>query len=98
MQTAKNYNVLRVSQNLKALGALKSNQPKAEILKTYTGWGGLREAIYTPEVYRELKKLLTANEIASLKQNRGHPHLHIEATPSFLIVQRLGILISGLGD
>jgi len=68
MQTAKNYNVLRVSQNLKALGALKSKQPEADILKNYTGWGGLREAIYTPEVYRELKKLLTANEIASLKQ------------------------------
>lgn len=62
------YNSARVARNLKVIAELKSNNPKACTLKQYTGWGGLREAIYTPEIYRQLKQLLTQDEITSIKK------------------------------
>ena len=48
----------RVEKNLQVLKLLAkddiniSEKERTEILKGYTGWGGLREAIYTPSVYR----------------------------------------------
>ena len=44
----------RVEKNLKVLKLLKDNdaninaEEKRAILNEYTGWGGMREAIYTP--------------------------------------------------
>ena len=65
----------RVKQNLKALEALANNNKKAAIspdaLKSYSGWGGLREAIFTPAIYRELKKHLNDDEINSIKKTLG---------------------------
>jgi adenine-specific DNA methylase len=46
---------------------LKSLATK-DLLKSYSGWGGLREAVYTPSVYKEMKKILTQDEITTLKQ------------------------------
>lgn len=51
----------RIEKNLKALKLLSNNDPniseeqKREVLNTYSGWGGLRDAIFTPSVYRQLK-------------------------------------------
>ena len=61
-------NTERYHQNLAILSSFKNNEADPELLKQYTGWGGLRKAIYTPEVYKELKKNLTPQEITSLKQ------------------------------
>ena len=58
----------RYTQNLQIIASFKSNKATPDLLRKYTGWGGLRKAIYTPEVYQELKKSLTSEEITSLKQ------------------------------
>jgi type I restriction-modification system DNA methylase subunit len=54
--------------NLHILSAFKNNTAPLSLLKQYTGWGGLRKAIYTPAVYHELRKSLTGEEITSLKK------------------------------
>ena len=61
-------NTERYHQNLAILSSFKNNEADPELLKQYTGWGGLRKAIYTPEVYKELKKNLTPHELTSLTQ------------------------------
>lgn len=64
----------RVENNLRVLKLLSNNdssineQQKREILNTYSGWGGLREAIFTPSIYRQLKCYLTDDEISSVKK------------------------------
>ena len=46
----------RIEKNLKVLKLLSNNDPsineeqKRELLNTYSGWGGLRDAIYTPHI------------------------------------------------
>lgn len=62
------FNVQRVQQNLDAIAELHKKNPNLEILKHYTGWGGLREAVYTPDVYRVLKKSLSEQAIISIKK------------------------------
>lgn len=57
----------RYLNNIEVLKNLKHN-PQPELLKSYTGWGGLREAIYTPTIYKQLLQVLTREEIVSLKQ------------------------------
>lgn len=61
-------NVERYHQNLAVIASFKNSQACPDLLKTYSGWGGLRKAVYTPEVYKELKKSLTSEEITCLKQ------------------------------
>ena len=52
----------RVEKNLQVLQLLANNElnmskeEKIKILNQYTGWGRLRDAIYIPSVYKELKK------------------------------------------
>ncbi len=58
----------RYQQNLSVLKQLKNGKVSAEILRQYSGWGGLREAIYTPAVYQELKTLVGEAAIKSLKK------------------------------
>jgi len=59
----------RVEKNLKVLKLLKDNDAninaaeKRAILNEYTGWGGMREAIYTPSVYRQLNPSWNVFEI-----------------------------------
>lgn len=62
------FNVQRVQQNLQALAELKAKKPNPEVLKRYTGWGGLRSAIFTPDIYRVLKKNLSDETITSIKK------------------------------
>ena len=61
-------NLDRVQLNLHALTELREKTPNHNILKQYTGWGGMRSAMFTPEVYRSLKKVCTDNEITSIKK------------------------------
>lgn len=61
-------NEQRYTKNLEIITLFKNGVAGAELLKDYSGWGGLREAIYTPDVYKELKKVLSQDEIYSLKQ------------------------------
>jgi hypothetical protein len=75
------YNVQRVQQNLMALAELNTKTPTPEVLKQYTGWGGLRHAIFTPEVYRSLKKNLSDEAIASIKKTISNAYY----TPQTLI-------------
>ena len=42
------FNLERSTQNLQVLASFKNNKATPELLKHYTGWGGLREAVYTP--------------------------------------------------
>ena len=58
---------LRVNANIQALASLTSPLPCLETLKNYSGWGGLKEAIYTPEVYRQLKRILSDDDITAIK-------------------------------
>ncbi|MBA2710086.1 MAG: SAM-dependent DNA methyltransferase [Tatlockia sp.] len=62
------FNVQRVEHNLQALAELKSKNPNPEILKQYSGWGGLRNAIFTPDVYRVLKRHVSDEAISSIKK------------------------------
>ena len=78
----------RSTQNLSILASFKNNGEDPELLKQYTGWGGLRKAIYTPEVYRELKKSLTPQEISSLKQTLSSAYY----TPAKLVQFIYGFL------
>ena len=65
----------RVEKNLKVLKLLSNNDPsineeqKIEVLNGYSGWGGLRDAIFSPYVYRQLKRYLTDDEISSIKKS-----------------------------
>lgn len=45
----------RTNQNLEIISAFKNKTATQNLLKNYTGWGGLRKAIYTPGIYKELK-------------------------------------------
>ena len=74
-------NTERSTQNLAILASFKNNKAAPDLLKQYTGWGGLRKAVYTPEVYKELKKSLTSEEITSLKQTLNSAYY----TPASLV-------------
>lgn len=63
------YNVQRVHLNLQALAELEKNNPNPDVLKRYTGWGGLRSAIFNPEIYRDLKKFASDKDILSIKKS-----------------------------
>jgi len=77
----------RIEQNLKVLELLSNNNPaiSAEqtrtILNTYSGWGGLRDAVFTPSVYRRLKSYLTDDEISSVKKTVNSAYY----TPDLLV-------------
>ena len=77
----------RIEKNLKVLKLLSNNDPsineeqKREVLNGYTGWGGLREAIFTRYVYRQLKHYLTDDEISSIKKSVNSAYY----TPDLLV-------------
>ncbi len=59
----------RHEANLLVLKKLKSNEPLThEDIQQYSGWGGLRDCIYDKTIYRDLKKLMSDEEIQSIKQ------------------------------
>ena len=77
----------RVEKNLKALSLLKDNdvninaEDKRAILNEYTGWGGMRDAIYTPSIYKELKCYLNDDEIGQIKKTTRSAYY----TPKLLV-------------
>jgi type I restriction-modification system DNA methylase subunit len=77
----------RVEKNLKALKLLQENNlnikdnEKRTILNEYTGWGGLRAAIYNPSVYRKLKCYLSDDEISLIKKTTRSAYY----TPELLV-------------
>ena len=77
----------RIEKNLKVLKLLSKNdsdiseEQKREVLNTYSGWGGLRDAIFTPFVYRQLKYYLTDDEISSVKKTINSAYY----TPDLLV-------------
>ena len=77
----------RVERNLRVLKLLSNNdssineEQKKAILNEYSGWGGLKEAIFTPSVYRRLKYYLTDDEISSVKKTVNSAYY----TPDLLV-------------
>lgn len=88
----------RVEKNLQVLQLLANNElnmskeEKIKILNQYTGWGGLRAAIYNPSVYKELKKYLSDAKITSIKQSTNSAYYTPELLIKFIwsIISRLG--------
>ena len=77
----------RVEKNLKALKLLQENDTsisdlkKRSILNEYTGWGGLRSAIYTPSIFKKLKYYLNDDEISQIKKTTRSAYY----TPELLV-------------
>jgi type I restriction-modification system DNA methylase subunit len=77
----------RVEKNLKVLKLLANtdcrlcSEEQRAILNEYTGWGGLRDAIYTPHIYKELKHYLSDAKIESIKNSTSSAYY----TPSLLV-------------
>lgn len=67
--TTEVFNIQRVQQNLAVLAELETKNPRPDILKKYTGWGGLRNAIFTPDIYCNLKRHLSEKAITSIKNS-----------------------------
>ncbi len=88
---------LAVLELLKAKGANKDdNVANLDLLKKYTGWGGLREAIFTPNIYKELKNHLTDSEINSFKQTIGSAYYTPELLIKFMWSSLISMGFSGL--
>lgn len=88
----------RVDNNLQVLKLIAnknsniSTEEKRAILNKYTGWGGLRDAIYTPSVYKELKKYLSDAKIESIKQSTNSAYYTPELLIKFIwsMLRRIG--------
>ena len=59
---------MRSEKNLEVLKNLKTGCFNPALLRQYSGWGGLRDDIYTPKIYSEIKKILTPEEIVNIKK------------------------------
>ncbi len=90
----------RIKKNLEVLAALSNYDNKAEInqelLNQYSGFGGLREAIFTPSVFRELKRYLTDDEINSVKKTLGSAYYTPELLVKFIWTALVRMGFSGL--
>ena len=72
----------RVEQNIEVLKSLtKKENITPETLKNYSGWGGLRDAVYNPDIYKELKSHLSEDEIDSIKRTLSSAYY----TPELLV-------------
>ena len=77
----------RVDNNLQVLKLMAnknsniSPEEKREILNKYTGWGGLREVIYTPSIYKKLKCYLNDDKIGQIKKTTRNAYY----TPELLV-------------
>lgn len=86
-----NFNHQRVQKNLQALAELKSKKPNPAVLKQYTGWGGLRNAIFTPNVYKELKGYVSNQDLISIKKTLTNAYYTPQELIKF-IYQALSLL------
>lgn len=86
----------RIKKNIEVLAALANSSNKSEVsqelLNQYSGFGGLREAIFTPHVYKELKRYLTDDEINSVKKTIGSAYYTPELLVKFMwtALERMG--------
>jgi hypothetical protein len=72
----------RAGQNLEVLKSLtKKENITPETLKNYSGWGGLKDAISNPDIYKELKSQLSDDEIDSIKRTLSSAYY----TPELLV-------------
>ena len=72
----------RAGQNLEVLKSLtKKETITPETLKNYSGWGGLKDAISNPDIYKELKSQLSDDEIDSIKRTLSSAYY----TPELLV-------------
>ena len=63
------FNVERVQRNLQVLTELRKETPNPDVLKQYAGWGGLRSAMFTPDIYSLIKKTCSEREVSSIKKS-----------------------------
>ena len=61
-------NTQRYVTNLDIIAQFKKGTVTNELLKGFSGWGGLKKAIEQPEIYNYMNTLLTHEEISSLKK------------------------------
>ncbi len=61
-------NVERIKKNVDIILELKKDQPNMELLKSYSGWGGLRDGMYTPSIYHAIKNTMSDDELSSIKK------------------------------
>ena len=92
----------RVEKNLRVLKLLSNNdcsineQHRREILNDYSGFGGLGESIFTPSIYRELKRYLTDDEINSIKNTVTSAYYTPELLVKFIWAALVRMGFSGL--
>ena len=61
------FDETRVSNNIEIIRKITNNEVLTKLdAKTYSGWGGMRDAIFTPSIYKQLKDLLSDEEIGIL--------------------------------
>jgi len=86
----------RIKKNIEVLAALANNSNKSEVsqelLNQYSGWGGLKEVIYNPSVYTELKRYLNEEEINSVRKTLGSAYYTPELLVKFMwtALERMG--------
>ncbi len=83
----------RVEQNIEVLKTpAKKENVTPETLKNYSGWGGLRDAVYNPDIYKELKSHLSEDEIDSIKRTLSSAYYTPELLVKFMwtVLLRMG--------
>ena len=92
----------RIEKNLKVLKLLSKNdsdiseEQKREVLNAYSGWGGLRDAIFTPSVYRRLKYYLSDDEISSVKKTVNSAYYTPDLLVKFIWASLMRMGLNGL--
>ena len=90
----------RIRKNIEVLAALANYDNKVdisqELLNQYSGFGGLREAIFTPTIYKELKRYLTDDEINSIKNTVASAYYTPELLVKFMWTALVRMGFSGL--
>jgi type I restriction-modification system DNA methylase subunit len=83
---------IRYEQNLAVLSQFKSGKFDPEVLKNYSGWGGLKEAIYTPAIYGKLRRILSDDEIKSIKKTLSNAYYTPKEMVQFIysFLEKLG--------
>ncbi len=76
--------IQRVENNIAVIAELKKSSPNLAILKQYTGWGGLRDAMFTPAIYKKLKSYLSLEQIDSIKQTMTNAYYTPERLIEFI--------------
>ena len=92
----------RIEKNLKVLKLLSNNdsdiseEQKREVLNAYSGWGGLRDAIFTSSVYRRLKYYLSDDEISSVKKTINSAYYTPDLLVKFIWAALMRMGLNGL--